>query len=373
MEKLAIARALTWTPDTSFYERDLELETDNAEMFSPTGHRCELSMDSLRVLAAFGSGMTVDEVHKRLDITPDEAEGFSSLVTALQERGFLCSASKATKDTASIPPTLLVSAHGCGATLLRWMIDSHPQIACAPPHRLGAVLQEMMLRSRQAGSFSSLGSSVPAAVRSLGPMMDELLQLHARRRQKDGWVWSSRDHDRSLRFLDTIFENQARFIVMVRHPFDAAESAARRLDAEGWQAERLLASLREHETPQLAYAHYWLEVFARVRAFRESHPDRMHVVRYEDLVANPTKELTSMFRFLGLATPEHLVERAFRSPHEILVGGWETTSLVKATGIVTDRVGLWHGWERGLQGRVLHVVEDDMKYWKYSSEPKGST
>jgi protein-tyrosine sulfotransferase len=366
-EKLAIAHALTWTPDTAFYERDLELGEDTVEIFSPNGHRCELSMDSVRVLAAFGSGMTIDEVRERLAITAEESEGFLGLVKGLQDRGFLCRAADASRGAVSLAPTLLVSAHGCGATLLRWLIDSHPHVACAPTHRLGAVLQEMMHRMRQSSSFTALGSPVPPALRGLGTLMDDLLQLHARRRQKDRWVWSSRDHDRSLGFLDTIFEHNARYIVMIRHPFDAAESAARKQNADGWQAERMLGWLRQHETPQLAYAHYWKELFGRVRAFRELHADRMHVVRYEDLVRNPMKELTSMFGFLGLPTPDNLVDKAFRTPHEILVGGWESTAMQKATGILTDRVGLWHGWDRGLLARVQAVVESEMKHWEFSA------
>src|ERR1041385_6649026 len=122
---LRIARELSWTTDESFYERDPELgATFTVELFSPSGHYCQLSVDAMRALMAFGAGRTVEQVGTQLGISAEESAGFAALVDPLVQRGLLVPAhTPARERTAPIAPAFLVSAHGCGGTLVRWIAD----------------------------------------------------------------------------------------------------------------------------------------------------------------------------------------------------------------------------------------------------------
>jgi hypothetical protein len=365
---LRIARDLSWTTDESFYERDPELgATFTVELFAPSGHYCQLSVDGMRALMAFGTGRTVEQVRAQLEINAEESVGFAALIDELVQRGLLLPGDSPAEDRGTaIAPSFLVSAHGCGGTLVRWLADSHPRLACAAPHRLGVVLRELTYRARQLGAFAAMTASVPTALRGFRTILDDLLGLHARRRQKDGWLWASRDHDDCLNFIDELFESSGRFVILVRHPMDAAASSARKNESEGWKVERLVDALRAHEVPELAYAHYWKEVYERARAFREDHPDRSLVIRYEDLVRSPAEESTRLFQFLGLHAPENLHQQAFRKGHEFLWGGWESSALSKAAQINSDQVDLWRSWRPALKERVHGVVSEEMERWGYS-------
>jgi hypothetical protein len=366
--RFRIAHPIRWTPDSSFRERDRELGPDfRVEIYSPTGELTECTGDVIEVLQAFGEPATVEAACEKLGAHGEDAAAVTALAEKLVARGFLQPDSVPAAPRPELPPAFLVSAHACGATLLRWFLDAHESIACAPPHRLAAPLRAMMERAGQTDAFRSLEIDRRVAVRSLARAVDQLLSLHASLRQKDGWVWASRDHDRVLVFLDDLFEGRGRFICLVRHPLDAAHNAAQRHAARGWHAGRMLELLERHDVPEVAYAHYWADVYGRVRAFRDRFPDRVLVVRYEDLVARPVDELARVCEFLGVGAPWSLVEDAFRHPHEVLEGGWESLEFLAAKSVATDQVGVWKRWPEVRSAPLMPVVEAEMRAWGYSA------
>lgn len=364
----AIARELSWSPDASFRERDQELgEEFTVSLFAPDGTLIELPASVLQVLSAFGSGATAIEVCDRLELPPDQVGVIVELARTLEERGLLVPTPEtAAASDPAVAPTFLATAHGCGGTLLRFFLDAHPRLACAPPHRFGNVLREMVDRASQTDGFSSLELDRAAYVRSLGDVVGRLLLLHARLRQKDAWVWASRDHDLYLEFLDELFGRTARFLCLVRHPLDAADSSARRYRQEGWQATRMIEEIRKHDDPHVAYAHYWASVFGRIRAFRELRPERVLVLRYEDLVRSPEETLAEVFGFCELSTPPSIVTDAFARPHEMLEGGWESFAFEGQSEVRDDQIGLWRTWDDGLLSEVGGVVDGEMSRWGYS-------
>lgn len=368
----AVARELSWSPDASFRERDQELgEEFTVSIFAPDGTLMELPGSVLQVLSAFGSGATASDVCDRLGLPSEQVGAVVELARTLEERGFLVPTPETAAPTdAAVAPTLLVTAHGCGGTLLRLFLDAHPRLACAPPHRFGNGLREMVDRASQTDGFSSMELERAASVRSLGDVVGRLLLLHARLRQKDAWVWASRDHDLCLEFLDELFGGTARFLCLVRHPLDAADSSARRYKQEGWQAARMIEQIRRHDDPHVAYAHYWASVFGRIRAFRELRPERVLVVRYEDLVRGAEETLAEVFGFCGLPMRPSIVAEAFARPHELLEGGWESFAFEGQSEVRDDQIGLWRSWDDRLLGEVMGVVEDEMIRWGYSLDSR---
>lgn len=371
----AIARELSWSPDASFRERDQELgEEFTASLFAPDGTLIELPASVLQVLSAFGFGATAIEVCDRLALPADQVGVIVELARTLEERRLLVPTPETAAATDSaVAPTLLVTAHGCGGTLLRFLLDAHPRLACAPPHRFGNRLREMVDRASQTDGFSSLELDRGPYVRSLGNVVGRLLTLHAHLRQKDAWVWASRDHDLCLEFLDELFGREGRFLCVVRHPLDAADSSARRYAQEGWQATRMIDEISQHDDPHVAYAHYWASVFGRIRAFRELQPERVLVVRYEDLVRRTEETLAEVFSFCGLSTPPTIVADAFARPHEMLEGGWESFAFEGQSEVRDDQIGLWRTWDERLLSEAIGVVEGEMSRWGYSLDPGVAT
>jgi sulfotransferase family protein len=95
------------------------------------------------------------------------------------------------------------------------------------------------------------------------------------------------------RFLQSVFPGSAMIVVM-RHPVIVGLSNVkwRRLVARRWWLRTSLHDLVRH----------W---FVAHELFREDagHLKRLHVLKYEDLIAEPDRELEAIQRFLGLDQP----------------------------------------------------------------------
>ena len=95
------------------------------------------------------------------------------------------------------------------------------------------------------------------------------------------------------RFLQAVFPGSA-LIVVLRHPVIVALSTAK------WR--RLLSRHPQNHTTLEKMLEHWLvahETFAQ----DVQHLERVHVLRYEELVANPSGELARIQRLLALSSP----------------------------------------------------------------------
>ena len=105
------------------------------------------------------------------------------------------------------------------------------------------------------------------------------------------------------RFLQELFPGSG-LVVVLRHPVVVALSTAkwRRLASRHWWRYTTLHSMVQH----------WFRAYDLLRE-DAPHLRRLHVLRYEDLVADPSAELGRLQQFLGLATP--LASQSFVAGH----------------------------------------------------------
>lgn len=187
-------------------------------------------------------------------------------------------------------PVFLLSSIRSGSTLLRMMLDAHPDIRAPHELHLNAV------------HVSATGMSA-AAMRELG-FNDERLQFA---------LWDRIIHRELLDagkrvFVDKTPSNsynwpklvrcwpQARFIVLRRHPAMVAAS---------WQNAHPTWSKEQVAQYVLRYMHGLDRAFA----------DRGGLlVRYEDLTREPERELSRICSFLGLPFDSRMVDYAARAP-----------------------------------------------------------
>lgn len=132
------------------------------------------------------------------------------------------------------------------------------------------------------------------------------------------------------RFLQALFPG-SRMIVVLRHPVVVALSTSkwRRLLSRHWQNHTSLDALVGH----------WVHAH---RVFVGDLPrlQHVHVLRYEDLVSAPERELAKIQQFLGLDTP--IPSSSLRRSHsDRYEARWEAM-----------RTGSW--WQRRLRRRIEH-------------------
>lgn len=96
------------------------------------------------------------------------------------------------------------------------------------------------------------------------------------------------------RFLQGLFPGSA-LVVIIRHPVVSA------LALEKWNSWPVARNGRRHSSLPALVSH-WIRAHEILRE-DAAHLERLHVMRYEDLVADPVGELAPVADLLGLATP----------------------------------------------------------------------
>ena len=218
-------------------------------------------------------------------------------------------------------PVFVVTAARSGSTLLRYLLDSHPEITSPPELNLsGALVQiaelwstlELALTSdpdpRRPGVLSE-----QARVRAREPV-DALITTAAEAAGASVYV------DKSLTTVDhlsTIAQccPDARFVFLYRYPLDMIASG---LEASRWGFNAFgfvpFAAARPGNFVA-ALADYWIDRTAKMLAFERTCELPNARIHYELLCDDPVGTLSGLFEFLGVADDETVVERMFASEH----------------------------------------------------------
>jgi hypothetical protein len=227
--------------------------------------------------------------------------------------------------TARNPYLFVVGCPRSGTTLLRRMLDAHPDLAITPEtHWIprwfergigvtadGFATPELVSRLLASPKFGRTGigrQELEGLLRAEAPVSYAdfargFFDLYGRVEGKAFVGDKTPGYVRHLPLLHELFP-EARFVHLIRDGRDVALSA---LSWHRWPklAKRLPAS---REYPVAAAAFWWAGF---VRAGREAGvplgKDTYHEVRYEALVADPTTEAGSLCAFLDLPFDERII------------------------------------------------------------------
>jgi hypothetical protein len=253
-------------------------------------------------------------------------------------------------------PIFIVSPMGTGSTLLRLILDSHRNIAI--PHETG------FMRVYTAMRFIPFKLSGRAWAQRLGwsdeeldeearQFFDRIFMRYAREHGKQRWGEKTPQHLWHVGKMERVFPDSV-FIGIVRHPGAAAASNMRRF---GHSVKWATGHMRR----------YMKEV-ARQAALR---PERMVVVRYEDLVLQPERLMRELLEWLGEPWDEAVLDhhsiQSQRDHHRI-------EGLSKADEpIRVDRITRWTGeLSEGDQGLIRRRLTRVGEFFGYSFDDPGS-
>ena len=220
------------------------------------------------------------------------------------------------------PPVFILTASRSGSTLLRFILDSHPALACPPETGLGLACGQLA---------STLGTLENSAAASRGPgeevvaSPDTAAVIRAaiefgfggylRRRGKARWCDKSLDNVQYAGLLAQVFPD-AKFICLYRHCMDVIASG---VEACPWGLHRFGYDqfvARHPGNSVAAIADYWLLCAHMAMDFEQRYPERCHRVRYEDLVAEPERTAAGIFSFLEVESVPGITRTCFEREHE---------------------------------------------------------
>lgn len=219
-------------------------------------------------------------------------------------------------------PVFVLCMGRSGSTLLRFLLDAHPELACPPETSLPAlcgqlaVVWSLIEGAPLSADREDAPPQVPdSAIAGIRRMVDEMTGGYLARRGKKRFCDKSLGSARYAGLLMRIYP-EARFVCLYRHPMDLIRSG---LDACPWGLTGYGFDQYAGSSPGnavLALARYWLDNATAIAAFERQYPDRCHRVRYEDLVTGPEEVAADLFGFLSAAPTPGLTERCFTSERE---------------------------------------------------------
>jgi hypothetical protein len=195
--------------------------------------------------------------------------------------------------------------HRSGTTPLARILGAHPQVSglegTGVSEDEGLHLQDVYPRIRAFGGMGRFARAGDAHVTEDSSLVSELNAERLVASWSPFW-----DLERQFllekspsnlimgRFLQALFPGSA-LVVVIRHPIAVA------LAMQKWNPSIIARNGRRHTTLSGLVGH-WLRAHELLRA-DAPHLARLHVVRYEDLVAAPAERLEEIRLFLGLDAP----------------------------------------------------------------------
>ena len=219
-------------------------------------------------------------------------------------------------------PVFVLCMGRSGSTLLRFLLDAHPDLACPPETSLPAlcgqlsVVWSLIEGAPLAAERDAAPPQVPdAAVAGIRRMLDEMSGSYLVRRGKRLFCDKSLGSARFAGLLTQIYPG-ARFLCLYRHPMDVIRSG---LDAcpfglKGYGFDPYIAGSPGNAV--LALARYWLDNATLINKVEQEQAERCHRIRYEDLVEDPEGVMREAYAFIGVRPAPGVARACFSRDRE---------------------------------------------------------
>jgi hypothetical protein len=220
-------------------------------------------------------------------------------------------------------PVFILTASRSGSTLLRFILDTHPEFACPPETMITAACVSLLRSSdilENAGSghqrlVTEAAKLTDEAMATVRDTVDRIYGRYLARRGKPRWCDKSLDNLLNAELLAQLYP-RARFVCLFRHCMDVIASG---VEVCPWGVSRFGFDPYVAEHPGntvAAIGGYWADCAQMILAFEQSQPGRCWRIRYEDLVTAPEEVAAGLLTFLGAAPAPGITAACFDTPHE---------------------------------------------------------
>lgn len=181
-------------------------------------------------------------------------------------------------------PIFIVGCPRSGTTLLRVMLDSHPNICCGPETHL---IKNLKTFKESINIYWKMLEPYGISQNVLAKKLSEIFRIfpenYMKIKKKQRWAEKTPDNIFYMDFIDELFQS-CQFINIIRDGRDVVCSYRER-----WGRIRFLIAIRDWNRS--------IELTERYHT--KFSKDRYLEVRYEELVLNPEQETKRIMDFLG--------------------------------------------------------------------------
>lgn len=232
---------------------------------------------------------------------------------------------------------------GCprsGTTLLRRLLDAHPAIAApGETYLLTAAARflegETMVDGLEVGVVNGLGFLGFPPDEVIGRLRDFVFSFrreHAAREGKRLWLEKTAVDAFHLDAITRLCGDRVHYLCVVRHGLDVVCSMQDWVAKSQAYPRELHRFIRQTPRPLEAFAEAWVEATAAIGAFAETNPDRVTLLRYEDLVADPDTTLTRVLADVGETFDPAAIGAALANRDAKGFSDWKTFSMATIEG-----------------------------------------
>ena len=253
-----------------------------------------------------------------------------------------------------------------GSTLLRLILDSHPDFCCPPELHLVGLIQRMIpiyrITTRSDPAVTDVNSNRVVS-KKIRDNVNRIMREHSDQLGKPVWC------EKSVYTIDAIGAVQfafpeARFICLYRSCLDQVSSALETLkeypSGREYGFDPFLG--REPGSPVDALIDYWCAKTSAIIGFEQKNPGQCIHLHYEDLVLESNAQLERLFGFLGSHWDEQMLDSIFTRSRK---GGPGDHKIKGTDRILTSSLG------RGAQIDIPNISADRLEKMNHLLETLG--
>lgn len=271
-------------------------------------------------------------------------------------------------------PIIVLGFPRSGTTLLRRLLDAHPNIACpgetfllcSAARFLGGEDVAGGLDYGVVGGLRSLGVEPDALHAKLRELVDFFMHRHAETAGKKRWAIKTAIDAFYIDEIEALYGREAQFVCMVRHGLDVAASCEDLTDSNEMFIRELYAYVQRTPYPHSAYVAAWVESTRRLIEFVTDHTSNSCLIRYEDLLDQPQEVMQPLFDFLEEPFDPALVETALRNTGHIGLGDWKT---YEKDALDRSSIGRWQTLSPDILRRIAPVANPVLTELGYDAAP----
>jgi hypothetical protein len=274
-------------------------------------------------------------------------------------------------------PVVVLTHARSGSTLLRMILDAHPELACPAETNIVKICGHLAQAWQAMAPPRPSDDPLPrAAAITIKTMVNSTLADHLLRTGKRRWCDKSLGTVRALHPFAGLYP-KTQYVCLYRHCMDVIDSAleASPFGLLGYGYENFIARFDGNSVAAIAAA--WCEDTTMALDFEEANPEHCHRVYYENLVESPESVAAGLLSFLGVEPAPGITDACFAVQGDITGPGDHKVTVTNR--VVADSVGrgvrvpadllprgLLH-LMNGLLDRLGYAVVDDD--WRQSVPP----
>lgn len=243
-------------------------------------------------------------------------------------------------------PVFIVGVPRSGTTLLRVILDSHPNLAVGPecPWISGNYgdlvsfrhLYEALIAHKSGPTANLKGVNENVVAKALGKAIDEILSSYAQGNGKQRWLEKTPDNIAFIPFLNTLFPN-AKYIHIIRDGRDVASSSFR--SKKKWGSHINCCGERLENTIINCLKRWDLWVNQFQEQTRELGLDA-YEFQYESLIVNPEKTIARILDFLNESWSDNVLNYLEHS-HDLPEHEMGTKDIITKKRFSDESMGRW--------------------------------